>query len=103
MATKNHIDWSKFSTELRLKYGDFEQTVDKTPAHVKKAIEDCAEINASPKKWAKLSVLPTPSAATVYLEVGNILSGGFVETKAQTWYYTKEKNGEVTVYKHTHR
>lgn len=96
------VDWSKFSTELRLKFGDFKES-DSTPAHVKKAIEDCATLNASKNKWAKLYVLPTPSTATVYLEVGSILSGGYIEIKSQTWYYSQEKDGQVTIYKHTHR
>ena len=100
MSTR--IDWSKFSTELRLKYGDFSETQE-TPKHIQEAIEDCAEINASKKRWAKLHVIPVPSNPTVYLEVGNILSNGFIETKAQTWYYTQEKDGNVRLYKHTHR
>jgi hypothetical protein len=97
------IDWSKFSTELRLKYGDFKLESDNTPAHVRKAIEDCAALNAHKNKWAKLNVLPTPAVATVYVEVGSILSGGYVESKSQTWYYSQEKDGQVTIYKHTHR
>lgn len=96
-----HFDWTKFSTELRLKYGDFKET-NETPAHIRKAIADCAELNSHPNKWAKLNVLPTPAVATVFLEVGSILSGGYVESKAQTWYYSKEKD-EVVIYKHTHR
>ena len=98
------IDWSKFSTELRLKYGDFKET-EETPSHIRKAIEDCAALNAHKNKWAKLNVLPTPAVATVYVEVGSILSGGYVESKSQTWYYSQDKDNknEVIVYKHTHR
>ncbi len=99
---KNRVDWSKLDTKLRLKYGDFSNP-DETPEHIRKAIEDCAELNTNPKQWARLVVLPVPTNTVVYVEVGSILSGGYVETKSQTWYYSKEKNGEVTVYKHTHR
>jgi hypothetical protein len=70
--------------------------------HVEKAIQDCSDINSAGKQWAKLEVVPTKLGSVCRVEVGNILSGNFRECKIQTWNYTRDGNGNVHVYKHTH-
>lgn len=94
------IDWRKFDTALRLKYGDLrEETI--TPPHIQRAIEDCSKINNSRNQWAVLNVVPTGNGPVVSLEIGDIHTGGFREAKIETRTYSLYKD-EVQVYRHTH-
>jgi hypothetical protein len=72
-----------------------------TPIHTEQAIQDCSLFNGMENRWATLHVIPMRGGPSVFLEIGNVLSGGFKECKTQTWTYRRLLD-KVTVYKHTH-
>jgi hypothetical protein len=94
------IDWRQFDKELRLKFAEDEPIV--TPPDIQMALNAWREINADPRRWAKLDMLQFEHERVVNVIWGVIHTNGFKECAIQTIQYRLQPDGTVHDVKYTH-